>query len=345
MSSAKPKIKYIIIRNNYERNIYPDTPSLYGNHTQELYLGIIENKAKVIKSKLFENYEAGAVSLDLVGRKRPVDEDDGSSKKIKFNFEENSAQRLNELENKIENSNDESLQKPISYSDLKQRYVEIDNKINEEKRKILAKFGMLSAMYPSTPMPYITMSTDLEFMKNEYETIFRKLKIHDKQLQYKQFLIFAFYGIEYVLGRFCKMNMDGFSKSQIANINQYDRLLIELGHKHYVSDAPESFPVEIRLVGMILIQTAIFVIMQKVTSSINNSSFGNLSNLLGSFMGGGNRQPTMYEPQYEQPKMEKQESKMQGPKVYEKPKPTPILVKNEKNKEDEGKKDEKEITI
>jgi hypothetical protein len=362
LSSPKSHIRYTIIKKDVDKNYYPDLPSNYGNTSQELYLGLIENKNKVVKEKLHIDYIAGAVSLDnnTTSLKRSFEDEDGelSSPPKRTKVDQHSS-RLDELDGKT--STDVTENKPPSIADIKQKYAAIDQKNNDDKRKMLAKFSLMKEMYPTAVLPYMNMSTELEYMKNEYEILMRRLRIHDKTVQYKQFLAFAFYGIEFILGKFAKMNMEGFAKSQIANLTQYDRLLIELGHKHYVADAPETFPVEIRLIGMILINTAIFIVMQKVTASISGSSFSNLTNMLSTFMGGvNNSNQVNFSPvsseQTKQRESNARESnaresnaresnaresnatssepkpKMQGPKVYETPKPAVVKLESE-NKE------------
>ncbi len=46
-------------------------------------------------------------------------------------------------------------------------------------------------------------------------------------------------------------------------MNTYDRLLIELGEKSYV-DEESQWPVELRLVGLIFMNTAAFIMIQIV---------------------------------------------------------------------------------
>jgi hypothetical protein len=74
----------------------------------------------------------------------------------------------------------------------------------------------------------------------------------------------------------------------------YDKFLVEMGYKHYLPDAPERFPVEVRLLGMIVVQTAIFLIMQKISSSFSiggnggGGGGGGLLNMFSSAMKGMN---------------------------------------------------------
>jgi hypothetical protein len=105
------------------------------------------------------------------------------------------------------------------------------------------------------------------------------------------------------------------------------QMLIELGDKHYIPNAPEKFPVEVRLLGVVLMQTVLFIIMQKVGAVLSNT--GGDSNpfmsLISSVIGiGGNKDDTFNKIlktsdedknlRFATPTPEKQETKrMKGP--------------------------------
>lgn len=159
-------------------------------------------------------------------------------------------------------------------------------KMNEEKQLMIAKFSLLTRQYKHIKVPYVSMSSDLQHMKNEYNQIMRTLKGDENYHSYRQYLTFGFYGVEYVLGNVFNMNMKGYAASQIASLDRYDSLLIELGDKHYIPDAPERFPVEVRLLFMIVVQTAVFIVMNKIQNSLDASApsgfFGIINNIIGS---------------------------------------------------------------
>ena len=57
--------------------------------------------------------------------------------------------------------------------------------------------------------------------------------------------------------------MEGFAQQQIASMSSYDQLLIELGEKTYVPEE-SKLPVEIRLLGMIVVNAAIFIVSKMI---------------------------------------------------------------------------------
>ena len=72
-----------------------------------------------------------------------------------------------------------------------------------------------------------------------YEDTLRKLSLDSNVENFKQYLIYGFMGIEFVLGRFLKLDMEGFTQQQIISMSSYEKLLIELGEKSYIAEDSE----------------------------------------------------------------------------------------------------------
>lgn len=298
----------------------------YNYKSQELYLQMIENKEKVLKSKLNQDYVAAEISLeyDPTSQKRPRDDEDDQVLDPKRTKTENV------FENRIKELNGA----PPSFSDLKAEAERAQNEIDEQKQKILAQFARLKDMYRSIEMPNVSMSTDLGFMQNEYKKTFKRLNLDKKFERNKNLLKLLFMGLEYLGGKLFKLDLKNFAKYEIENLSKYDALLIELGHKHYIEDAPEKFGVEIRLIGMVLMQTVLFILLKKMNIMIDTSSstpnpnaftslFSMFGNLISPTVGESsqpvatpnqaNTQPNTSNVQPKETKTEK-ESKMTGPK-------------------------------
>ena len=69
--------------------------------------------------------------------------------------------------------------------------------------------------------------------------------------------------VEYVLGRWLKFDMEGFTNQQVMNMNSYERLLIEIGEKSYIP-GESNWPVEVRLLFLIIINAAFFIISRMI---------------------------------------------------------------------------------
>ena len=180
---------------------------------------------------------------------------------------------------------------------------------------MIAKMNMLRHQYPEENIPYVTMNDDMSYIRSTYDIIVRNLNLYDKHEKYKQMLTVGFFAIEFLFGKFLKLNMAGFAQEQIKNFGKYDKLLIELGEKNYMPDAPEKLPVEIRLLGMVVIQAAIFVLMNKFCNGATAGS-GGLIDILTSFMlPKQDSQPTNNTPQ-QNTAAQPQTSRMRGPQTF-----------------------------
>ena len=131
----------------------------------------------------------------------------------------------------------------------------------DEKHDLIYKFSQLRDSYPSTNViiPTFGLTDSLESMKRTYNNIVRRLKIEAKAKRHKLLLMKAFTGTEFVVSKYMKFDMTGFTEEQMLSIDAYDRLLIELGEKTY-DPGPSKYPVELRLGMLVLGNAAMFII-------------------------------------------------------------------------------------
>ena len=135
----------------------------------------------------------------------------------------------------------------------KQHLRDVNNeKVDDDmKRELLFKFQLLKKTYPKASLPEFTIHTDYQIMLNNYEDCVRRLSLDSSVENYKQYLIYGFMGCEFLLGKFFKLDMEGFTQQQILSMSSYEKLLIELGEKSYIPEG-SRWPVELRLLFLVI---------------------------------------------------------------------------------------------
>lgn len=141
----------------------------------------------------------------------------------------------------------------------------------DKKRELLFKFSLLKKSYNTQiDIPEFTIHSNYKTMVNSYEQCLRHLSLESSVDQYKNCLIAGFMICEYVFGVYLNLDMAGYTQAQILNLAQYERLLIELGSKNYTPQA-ENYPVEFRLIGMILLNAVLFVVSKLILKKTGNN--------------------------------------------------------------------------
>ncbi len=152
-----------------------------------------------------------------------------------------------------------------TYRDLN-RVSRSDEDEDIRRRDYDHKFHILRKKYADAVIPEITRFTPLSTIEAIYNDTVRKVTLDASVENTKQFLIMGLLGFEFVLTSFFKLDAEGFMRSQMLKMNSYNDLLVELGAKSYLQDG-FNLPVEIKLMGMILINAAMFVGFKHFTKS------------------------------------------------------------------------------
>jgi len=164
------------------------------------------------------------------------------------------------------------------------------------KRELLFKFDLLRKSYPGAHVPTFTIHTAYDIMLGAYEDCIRRLSLDSSVESYKKYLIYGFMGCEYLLGRFLKLDMEGFTQQQITSMSSYEKLLIELGEKSYAPDG-SAWSVELRLLFMIIMNAAFFVVSKMIVKNTGSDIMAMMNGLIsGSSNKSSDKKKKMEEP-------------------------------------------------
>ena len=157
-----------------------------------------------------------------------------------------------------------------------------DQQDDDLKRELIFKIDLLKKQYPYSIIPEFSIYSEYKTMKKTYDNTVRRLSLDSTVETYKKYLIGGFMLCEFLLGNYLSLDMAGFTQQQLLTLNSYDSLLIELGEKSYLPQG-SKWPVEIRLLGLIIFNAAVFVfgkMILKKTGSNLMSMMNNLGNNL-----------------------------------------------------------------
>ena len=146
------------------------------------------------------------------------------------------------------------------------------------KRELMFKIDLLKKSYPNSTIPEFSIHSEYNNMKKTYDSTVKRLSLDSTVENYKTYLIGAFMGCEFVLGNYLGFDMEGFTQQQILTMSSYDTLLIELGEKSYIPQG-SNWPVEIRLLGLVLINVAFFIFGKIVLKKTGSNFMGMLNSM------------------------------------------------------------------
>lgn len=174
----------------------------------------------------------------------------------------------------------------------------LEEREEEERQEYLVKFRILKKQYKTQEFPLYTEHTDLPTLKRLYNDTLRMITLDENVNNYRMFLMGGFLGIE-MLAVKAGLDFKGFAKFQFKKMEKYERLLVELGEKSY-SNFANNWPVEIRLLGVILMDAGIFYLGKMVSDHAGDR----IAEMFSMFFG---MPPTQ--------KQEKKKSRMRGPSM------------------------------
>lgn len=162
--------------------------------------------------------------------------------------------------------------------DINQTNPQKEQQEEDSKREILFKFDLLRKSYPVATIPEYSVHTELSTLEKCYNDCVRRLSLDSTVENYKTYLVYGFMGCEFIFGNFLGFDMQGFTQQQIISMHSYEKLLIELGEKSYVPTG-SNWPVELRLLFMIIMNAAFFVISKMMMKKTGANLMGMINTM------------------------------------------------------------------
>jgi len=220
----------------------------------------------------------------------------------------NNNQKFNIIEESSEFKQDDELYDeintkapPPSLKDIgvsKKSIMDIKNLTDDEKQekynRMMFNFEVLKLKYPESKslIPEFNQHSDPNYMERCYSNILRLVALKAGIEKYEGYLKNGFViGEQVITGLLGFSKMSDFAANQMSNMGTYQKLLVELAEKNLESELGSNWPVEVRLIGLILFQMVVHVcgsfIFQK--TGINISKV--MTNNNGNGAGNNNKKP------------------------------------------------------
>ncbi len=257
-----------------------------------------ESKSSEVDKNKDRDDSSSGDSDDLSVRLKELLNDDSSSEVSFDKTSERSSKKNKDKYSRHRDSGGHSVQIPVNYgsaptlSELEKQGGYVPRKelrdinhttMNEQKeedlkRELLFKFDLLRKSYPTSIIPEYTIHTDIMTMQKSYGDTVRRLSLDSSVENYKTYIVYGFMGCEFIFGNFLGFDMQGFTQQQILSMNSYEKLLIELGEKSYVPTG-SKWPVELRLLFMIIMNAAFFVISKMIMKKTGANILGMVNSM------------------------------------------------------------------
>lgn len=181
--------------------------------------------------------------------------------------EDDDKENVNEDNDNLDDDAEETQDANDPYAGLSPEEREI-----KEKEEYIWRFRILKKQYktPQVDIPVFNEHSDLRMMKTTYDRTIRELYLDDAVESYRTYLIGGFIVMEFVCTQWVGVDLSGFTIQQTRMTYKYDRLLIELGEKSY-NRWGMNLPVEVRLIGFILLQAGIFYLGKIISAKFGNT--------------------------------------------------------------------------
>jgi len=161
------------------------------------------------------------------------------------------------------------------YERKQQQQARVSNRPNYDKitkeqeiylrSEFKVKFGILRSSYPQWEVIEPHDSLTLDQIHDLYDHYLKQIMISRETGNYKTYMVIFLMVIEVIGVKFLKLNMSGYTMSQLRIMNRYDSLFMELGEKYLIAGGSD-WPVEARIIMMMLFNAVIFLVVRYLCS-------------------------------------------------------------------------------
>jgi Family of unknown function (DUF5767) len=246
-----------------------------------LYLELIENKRKIKPEFINKLYEPSkdVISIKTAAaaennEKKKGGEDGGGAVSVDI-----SAAAVKEIPPTLQELQDKNPEEPIMKKEF--RYPRVDDEETLKKRnEVYFQYQVLKRMHPNANIPEFKLHSDPVVYAKTYEMIAKQQQLDSSVDTWKRYMIMFVMGLEVTLGKM-SFDVEGFAQQQLVQMNTYDSLLVEMAEKSYTPNGKSKWPVEARLLMMLTVNMAMFIVCKMIRNRTGTDLIGKINQQLG----------------------------------------------------------------
>ncbi len=150
-----------------------------------------------------------------------------------------------------------------------------------ERQEYLWRFRILKKKYKNIKVPDFSDYSDVKLMKVSYDRTLKEVMLDENVETFRMYLVATWIVLEFVATKYLRINLSGFTNAQQKSMHKYESLLIELGEKRRRSTWGSNWPVEARLIAVVVFQAAFFYLTKIISDQVGDSVSSLFSSLMG----------------------------------------------------------------
>lgn len=162
---------------------------------------------------------------------------------------------------------------------------------NEKMRKIkehyLWQFKKIKKANPNMQIPEVDEHDDVEEIKSVYRRTVKDMSLDRSIADNRMYLMVGFFVVEFIGVNYIGIDIVGYADNQLLMLDRYNELLIELGERSY-NRWGTGFPVEIRLLFLMILNAFFFYIIKLMSSGEKNGNNAYVNIIKGMMSGNPN---------------------------------------------------------
>lgn len=217
---------------------------------------------------------------DTVIKLRPLSDEDKTRciEKVFLNYSnndlllgylENPAKLKPHLINKEEHKYSTEQTKDFNYSEppipRKTYFINENDRDSENRDEMMWQIKKLRKQHKNIDIPPVDELTSTSSLASVLRNVMREVNFHEKTEASRDALMMLLVALEYFGTQYAGLNISGFAMTQMNNMNDYEKFLIDVSEKGYMSWSDKTAP-ELKLIVVLFKNLLLYLAGDKAST-------------------------------------------------------------------------------